>query len=172
MEILSFEEYDVAKVGKLPPISWHLAPVVKCWQQATELHYMISLKTANFPSHRPPRSPASNRMQQSLALYVSWSPDPYETLSTGHEVFHNSGLLESHAAASHVTHTRAHTWNRSVANWHTAEYLCTRHQRGSGSRRRYGDGLCLSRLIIKFSEVTERQKKKKVLHKPAWGSND
>jgi hypothetical protein len=35
-ELLSFEEYDVAKVGKLPPFSWHLAVVVKCWQQATE----------------------------------------------------------------------------------------------------------------------------------------
>jgi hypothetical protein len=43
MEILSFEEYDVAQIGKLPPFSRHLAGLVKCWQQATQLHYMISL---------------------------------------------------------------------------------------------------------------------------------
>ena len=62
-----------------------------------------------------------------------------------------------------MKHTRTHTWNRSVANWHTAEYLWTRHQRGSGSRRWYEDGLCLSRLIIKSSEVIERPKKKKLV---------
>jgi len=57
MELLSFEEYDVAQIGKRPPFSRHLAAILKCWQQATELHYMTSLTTANLPSHRPPRSP-------------------------------------------------------------------------------------------------------------------
>ena len=107
MELLSSQEYDVAQVGKLPPFSRHLAAILKRWPQATELHYMTSLTTANLPSHRPPRSP--DFTQDATVPCLVWSPDPSETLSTVQEVFHNSVLLESHVAASHChTHARTH----------------------------------------------------------------
>jgi len=85
---------------------------------------MTSLTTANLPSHHPPRSPDFTKDATVPCLVrLIQSPDPFETLSTAHKVFHNSVLLARHAVASHChTHARTHKTARLPTD--TLQNIC------------------------------------------------